>query len=368
MAIQIIKNWFQRNFSDPQVVGLAFTVLVWSLIILFLGKMLTPVIASVIIAYMLEGFVISLEKYRVPRSIAVHAVFLLFVLSVFFSLLSLMPLLSRQLGQLFQEVPSMIGLGQDLLMRLPERYPELFSEEQVTQMVTVIRSELTNAGQRVLSFSLASARSAISLLVYLFLVPLLVYFSLKDKVQILDWITGFLPEDRPLINRVWHDVDLQLGNYIRGKVWEIIIIWISSYLIFLLLNLRYAMLLGLFTGLSVLIPYIGVTVMFLPIALVAYFQWGLSTEFTYAVGAYGVIQLIDGNLLAPLLLSEVVNLHPVAIIVAILIFGGLWGFWGLFFSIPLATLVQAILVVLPTHRTNTKTGQMEEESVDRDKE
>jgi putative permease len=67
--------------------------------------------------------------------------------------------------------------------------------------------------------------------------------------------------------------------------------------------------------------------------------------------AYSVIQLLDGNLLAPLLLSEVVNLHPVAIIVAVLLFGGLWGLWGLFFAIPLATLVQAVLKAILNRQT-----------------
>lgn len=349
MPIQLFRDWFDKHFSDPQVVILAVQVLVWSLIIIFLGEMLTPVIASVIIAYMLEGFVGIFIRYRVPRLVAVYIVFLFFLFSLFFALLSLLPLLSHQLGQLFQEVPSMIGLGQDLLMRLPERYPELFSEEQVTQIFSLVRSELTRFGQQVLSQSFASVRSAITLLVYLFLVPLSVFFMLKDKDEIIGWVTGFLPDDRTLANKVWHEVDVQIGNYIRGKVWEILIIWIASYVIFLILNLRYAILLGLFTGLSVLVPYIGVTVMFFPVALVAYLQWGLSSDFTYAVVSYAIIQLIDGNILAPLLLSEVVNLHPVAIIVAILIFGGWWGFWGLFFSIPLATLVQAILKALPRH-------------------
>jgi len=220
----------------------------------------------------------------------------------------------------------------------------------VEQIAQLMRSGLTRLGQMALSLSFTSVMNAITLLVYLFLVPLLVFFLLKDKDQILAWLLNFLPEDRPLLNRVWSEVDHQLGNYVRGKVWEIVIIWGTSYIVFGLLHLRYAVLLGLFTGLSVLVPYIGVTVIFFPVALVAYFQWGLSSRFTYAVIAYGVIQLVDGNILAPLLLSEVVNLHPVAIIVAVLVFGGLWGFWGLFFSIPLATLVQAILKALPSHR------------------
>jgi putative permease len=83
------------------------------------------------------------------------------------------------------------------------------------------------------------------------------------------------------------------------------------------------------------------------VALVALAQWGLTADFYYAILAYGIIQALDGNLLAPLLFSEVVNLHPVAIIVSILFFGGIWGFWGVFFAIPLATLIQAVLQAWP---------------------
>ena len=81
--------------------------------------------------------------------------------------------------------------------------------------------------------------------------------------------------------------------------------------------------------------------------MVAYAQWGLSTEFVYLMIAYTIIQFLDGNLLVPFLFSEVVNLHPVAIISAILIFGGIWGVWGVFFAIPLATVVNAILKAWP---------------------
>jgi putative permease len=100
-------------------------------------------------------------------------------------------------------------------------------------------------------------------------------------------------------------------------------------------------------GLSVLIPYIGATLVTIPVLLVGYLQWGISNDFAWLIGLYAVIQIIDGNILVPLLFSEVVNLHPVAIVVAVLIFGGIWGFWGLFFAIPLATLVKAIYNAWP---------------------
>jgi putative permease len=97
------------------------------------------------------------------------------------------------------------------------------------------------------------------------------------------------------------------------------------------------------------IPYIGAAVVTLPVAIIAFFQWGWSDYFFYLMLAYGVIQALDGNVLVPLLFSEAVNLHPVAIIVAVLVFGGLWGFWGVFFAIPLATLIKAVMNAWPQH-------------------
>jgi len=99
----------------------------------------------------------------------------------------------------------------------------------------------------------------------------------------------------------------------------------------------------------VLVPYIGATVVLFPVILMGFFQFGWSPDFMSIVIGYAVIQLLDGNLLAPLLLSEVVNLHPVAVITAILVFGGFWGLWGVFFAIPLATLVQAVLRAWSRH-------------------
>jgi putative permease len=236
----------------------------------------------------------------------------------------------------------MISWSRQTLLRLPERYPDFISEQQVIDIIDVLRSELTSLGQRVLSLSLASVRVLMGFLVYIFLMPLLVFFLLKDKDRLLSWLTSFLPEDRSLATEVWQEVNFQTANYVRGKSGEIIIVWLASYATFAILRLEYAILISLFVGLSVLIPYVGAIFMTLPVASIAYFQWGCCSDFAYVVVAYIVIQIIDGNVLVPLMFSEVVNLHPVAIIVAVLVFGGMFGFWGVFFAIPLATLVQAI--------------------------
>jgi len=117
------------------------------------------------------------------------------------------------------------------------------------------------------------------------------------------------------------------------------------------------LLLATMVGLSVIVPYIGAAVVTVPVAIIAWFQWGWSADFGWLLFAYGVIQALDGYLLVPLLFSEVVDLHPVAIIIAILVFGGLWGFWGVFFAIPLATLVQAVIKAWPLKHREESAGK-----------
>ncbi len=349
--MQLIVQWFRRTFSDPQLVVLLTLLVGGFVIVLTMGDMLAPVLASIVIAYLLEGLVAPLERLGLPRMVAVVIVFVLFLISLGLILFGLMPLLSRQVSQLVQQLPSMITKGQQVLMMLPEKYPELITADQVQEVIAAIGGEVGNIGQKVLSWSLASVVGVITLLVYLVLMPLLVFFFLKDKRLLIDWLSNLLPEDRKIAVSVWREVDRQISNYVRGKFIEILVVWSASYVTFMLFGLEYAMLLSLLVGLSVIIPYIGATVVTIPVLAVGWFQWGWTADFGWLALAYFVIQAIDGNVLVPLLFSEVVSLHPIAIIVAILVFGGFWGFWGVFFAIPLATLVNAVIQAWPRRRT-----------------
>lgn len=346
--MNVFRDWFQRNFSDPQAIILAILLASGFFIVIYWGSMLAPLLASVVIAYLLEAVVNMLENKGMKRFWSVLIVFLIFVVVLLFLMLWLIPVLYTQVAQLVQELPRQIDVGQQLLMRLPELYPRLVSEQQVSEIMNSIRSELANLGQNLLSYSLASIPGLIVIAIYLVLVPLLVFFFLKDKQLILGWIGSYLPKQRGLARKVWVEMDQQIGNYVRGKFTEILIVGGTTYVAFILMGLNYAALLGALVGLSVIIPYIGAVVVTIPVAMIAFFQWGWGSEFAYLMLAYGIIQALDGNIVVPLLFSEAVNLHPVAIIVAVLVFGGLWGFWGVFFAIPLATLVKAVLSAWPT--------------------
>ncbi len=345
--IEFFREWYRRYFSDPQAVLLAVFLLLGFGIIIIMGRMLAPVIAAVVIAYLLESPIQLLERLRIPRPVAVTGVFLLFTAALIFLVGGLLPLLSRQLTEFFQQLPRLINDGQQLLLRLPELYSEIFTVEQVQELIAVIRRGITVLGQSVLSLSLATIPALILMLVYLIVGPFLVFFFLKDKTRILEWLMNFLPQDRALLTQVWREMHMQIGNYVRGKFNEILLVGVVTYIVFGLMGLNYAPLLAVLNGVAVIVPYVGTTVVTVPVAFAAYAQWGWSAELGWVIAAYFIIHAIDGNVVVPLLFSEVVNLHPVAIIVAILVFGGLWGFWGVFFAIPLATLVQALIHVWP---------------------
>jgi len=349
--MDLVRDWLRRSFADPQVV-LLFVLLVGGFAaVIFAGKMLAPAIAAVVIAYLLDSPATWLRHRGLPNLTAVTIVFLGFLAAALFALLTILPLLTKQLAQLVQQMPSMMARFQEILLALPERYPTLIDEAQVRQIMDTVKLELVGFGQTALQYSLNSVMNLVSIVVYAILVPLMVFFFLKDKQPILRWLGHFLPTDRHLVERVWQEVDQKTGHYVRGKAYEIVIVGSVTYVSFTIIELQFAMLLGVLTGFSVLIPYIGAALVFIPVVFVAFFQSGLSTELAVAAIVYLIIQALDGNLLSPLLFSEAVSLHPNAIIIAVLVFGGLWGFWGLFFAIPLATLAAAVVKAWPRKST-----------------
>ena len=345
---KLLDDFIDRYFHDEESIILIFLLTVALVVFFLFGSMLTPLIAALIIAYLMQGLVTLLLKYGLTERLAFVAVYALFF-GIFITLLGfLLPQVWNQLRRMTDELPNLLGQGQELLLNLPEIYPSLFSEEQVREFMDGLGGEVGGFGQAILEYSLASLPSVVAWIVFLVLVPILVFFILKDKHELLQWVGNLLPRNRPLMSAIWREMDQQIANYIRGKFVEIIIVGSIAYLVFIILGLNYALLLSVITGLSVIVPYIGAAVVNIPIAAIAYVQWGFGGEFWTVIIAYNILQMLDGNVLVPIIFSEAVNLHPVAIIFSVLFFGGIWGLAGVFFAIPLATFIQAIINAWPS--------------------
>lgn len=346
---KILEGWYHRYFSNEEAVALLLLISFSFAIIYLFGQSLAPVFTALIIAYLMQGMVTTLIKKGAPELVSVLLVYTFFLSCLATLIAVVLPLIWGQLVDLVDDkIPQIINQGHALLHKLPEQYPHVITVAETDDWIKNIKGTVTTLGEDILSFSVSKLPNLMAILIFLVLVPVLVFFFLKDRRALTAHFIQFLPNERAILSKVWNEMDQQISNYVRGKTVEILIVGIVTYVTLFILGVDYAELLSALVGLSVVIPYIGAAAVTIPVALVAYFQFGFTSEFATVLVIYGIIQALDGNVLVPLLFSEVVNLHPVVIIIAVLIFGGLWGLWGVFFAIPLATLVKAVVSAWPT--------------------
>jgi putative permease len=344
----VFENWYKRKFSDPNALMLLLFILISTLVFFLFGSILMPVIIAVVIAYLLDVPVSKMEKMGARRWLATSFTLVIFFVICFVLAVSLIPTISKQSVNLVREIPLIWESTQTWIASLPAKYPALVQVNYIQPAMEGVNEKIVQFGEQLLSASFSSIGNIAAILIYMILVPLMVFFMLNDKSVFMQSISSILPKERRLITQVGEEMNTQIANYIRGKVIEIVIVGAVTSIAFSILDLRFAVLLGVLVGVSVLIPYIGAAVVTIPVAIVGLFQFGFTSDFGYLIVVYFIIQALDGNLLVPILFSEAVSLHPLYIIVAVLLFGGLWGFWGVFFAIPLATLVKALITAWST--------------------
>jgi len=345
--LDMLLKWYRRRFADPQAIALLTILVVGFGIIYFFHGILAPLLIAIVIAYLLEWPTYKLTHFGLSRTVSVTIVLFLFLSLTTLAILLMMPIFWQQSARLIQDMPTMLNHLYNMMIELPDRYPTFLDAGIIDAFAGNIRSKLLTSAESVVRYSMASVMGVVALTIYLILIPLMVFFLLKDKEQMVRAFIRVMPRNSGLASKVWLEMNQQITNYIRGKVIEIIFVTAATYIVFFFFALPYSLLLAVMVGLSVVVPYVGAVIVTIPVVIVALFQWGLGGDFWAFFVAYLIVQGLDSNLLVPLLFSEAVNLHPLVIILSVIIFGGLWGFWGVFFAIPLATLVKAVIHVWP---------------------
>jgi putative permease len=290
-----IRNHFDRFFGNPQVVILISVILTFLLVVVLFGNILMPVFAGLAIAYLLEGPVQMLQRIGMRRIFAVLLVFLISMTVMAFLVFGVVPKLTLQIVDFAERVPEYTVRIRNGLNVLPERYPDFISAEQVAYLVREISVHLQETVKQSAFLVLAGLADWIGFLVYLFLVPVLVFFFMKDKEKLLAWLLRSLPKNRSLVEWVAQNVNVQMSKYIRGKALEMVIVGIASYLLFSSFGLNYAFLLATLVGMSVFVPIVGAIVMTFPVVLVGYFKYDFSSALMWLTIAYVILQQLDGN-------------------------------------------------------------------------
>jgi len=314
----------------------------------FFGSVLTPFLISIVVAYLLVGVQKKIESFNISSKWALVITFAIFIVTGAAMLVWLLPILYTQLQAFVLDVPELFNNFLEFVSTLPAKFPELVTSEQITVFFQAVSSELSSITQNIVKSSIAGIQSTITILLYIILFPILVFFFLFDRKNIMDGLSKLVPGNREMFSNIWTEMDMQLSNYVRGKTTEIFVVGLCAAIIFSLVGLKYSALLSVLVGLSVVIPYVGAFLVTVPVVIVGLLQFGLTSEFYILITLYLLLQILDGNLLVPIIFSDAVKLHPVAIILAVFIFGSMFGFWGVFFAIPMATFIKAVWNAWPS--------------------
>ena len=343
-----INSVLKKIFSNEETIVFSFVIFGIFLIMTFFGSVLTPFLISIVVAYLLVGVQKKIESFNVSSRAALAITFTVFIVAGATMLIWLLPILYTQLQTFVLDAPKLFNDFLEFVSTLPAKFPDLVSSDQITVFFQAVSSELTSVTQNVVKSSIAGIQSTITILLYIILFPILVFFFLFDRKNIMDGLSKLVPGKREMFSNIWLEMDVQLSNYVRGKTTEIFVVGICAAIIFSLVGLKYSALLSVLVGLSVVIPYVGAFLVTVPVVIVGLLQFGLESEFYILITLYLLLQILDGNLLVPVIFSDAVKLHPVVIILAVFIFGSMFGFWGVFFAIPMATFIKAVWNAWPS--------------------
>ena len=343
-----INSFLKKIFSNEETIVFSFVIFCAFLMMTFFGSVLTPFLISIVVAYLLVGVQKKIESFNISSKWALVITFAIFIVTGAAMLVWLLPILYTQLQAFVLDVPELFNNFLEFVSTLPAKFPELVTSEQITVFFQAVSSELSSITQNIVKSSIAGIQSTITILLYIILFPILVFFFLFDRKNIMEGLSKLVPGNREMFSNIWTEMDMQLSNYVRGKTTEIFVVGLCAAIIFSLVGLKYSALLSVLVGLSVVIPYVGAFLVTVPVVIVGLLQFGLTSEFYILITLYLLLQILDGNLLVPIIFSDAVKLHPVAIILAVFIFGSMFGFWGVFFAIPMATFIKAVWNAWPS--------------------
>jgi len=321
---------------------------IFSIIMLvWFSNALIPLFAALIIGYLLDPLVDRLVKVGMPRFLSVALVMIGSVLLIGLITFAILPTVIEQLNQLANQVPGLIQQVTIWVAELQARLPEFISAENFQSFLDRLQIQLESLLGGLITFLLALAGGTIGGIVNAVIVIFLVFFLLKDRDAIWIYLLRLFPFLwNKTVVAVLADIDRQMGKFIKGKFIVVFLLFILSTIVFWIIGLDFFLLLGIMTGLSTFIPYIGATVVGVPVVAAALIQWGTFGKALLVFGAYMLVQIVDGNYMTPVIIGRETNIHPIGIIFTIVICGSLWGFWGVVFAVPVAVIVKSVLDVL----------------------
>jgi putative permease len=308
-----------------------------------------PLLLSLILAFLLEPPVAKLSDYF-NRTSSIFIVYLLALCICLAVAFWLVPRWQTLWGNLGTDIPRYTAQLTEFLRQLLENVHSRFPVIESYGLPGKVRGW----GEQLLAAVLTSTpQSAMKLGGLLIIVPLFTFFFLRDGRKIIRACTAMTPNRHfEMVHDLTHLVSRQLAHFIRGRILEAMIIGLVVTLGLSLTDIRYASILGIFAGVTNLIPYIGPIIGMVPGILIAFVDLGVGPQFWWIVILYILIAqvLIDNFILIPILISRVSNLHPLWVFFAIIAGGKLYGVIGMIIGVPIFSIIKIALLEIRTYR------------------
>lgn len=313
-----------------------------------LAPVLTPFLVSALLAYLGDPLTDRLEKKKLSRTLAVMVVFAIMLFAGLLLLLILVPMLQEQLSALLGRVPLIVPWLQDVAIPWVATTFNVEVEninldalkrtlagnwQDIGNLLGLLIGKVSHSGQMIFAW-----------LAYLVLVPVVTFYLLRDWDILVAQTQDLLPRKyEPLISRLTRECDDVLAEFLRGQLLLMMALGLMYSIGLWLAGLEFALLVGMLAGLVSFVPYLGAIVGIGVAGVLAFMQFQDIIHLVYVALVFGAGQAIEGMLLSPLLVGDRIGLHPVAVILAVMAGGQLFGFFGVLLALPVAAIIVVIL-------------------------
>ncbi len=316
-----------------------------------MADVLTPFAAALLLAYLLEPIARQVQRWGAPRALASVVAILVGIMLCIGLVAVVIPVLQNELGQLQQRLPGVIA---DAYARV---YPILVdhpiwaqlgislddTETLRAKLVEWLGGQSAQISKTAVSTLQTGLGVVVSIIGWLVLVPVVLFFLLKDWARILGETLWLIPKrHREHAREIAGDIHGTLQGYLQGQLRVVLAMAVFYSVGLLIAGVSSWLSIGILSGLAVFIPYVGFVLSTLLALVAAMLELGPLTGFMSVVVIYTAGQLLEGFVLTPKLVGDRIGLHPLAVIFALMLFGSLFGFLGVLLALPLA----AVLVVL----------------------
>jgi len=329
-------------------------ILAWAIIFLTIGSIiyivsntLTPFLISFIFAYLLQPAIdTNCRKFLLPRGLVTFGVFSLFLSGFVTIIVLIAPIIYYQISAFINKIPMYKTNFDSAIAAWSTKFhaidPDLANKitDSAQNVVNGTLTLFSSFANHIWQYTVAT----ISFFTVVALIPIILYYFLRDWPQIVGSIESLLPmRSKSKVREIFNSINELLSAYIRGQLNICMLLTIYYVTGLSIIGLDLALLLGIFSGFLIIIPFIGVLLSFLIVTISCYFSFGAGTELFYVIILFAIGYTVEGYILTPKIIGDRIGLHPVWIIFSVFATANLFGFAGVLFAIPIAGIVKVCL-------------------------